>query len=106
MKHSSIYIKKGDAIIVRVGKSRGKRGTVARVLPSRGMLVVSGVNVYKKHIRPKRQGEKGQLVELPRPLRIANVALFCARCNRGVRVGSRIDSGKKTRFCRLCSQAI
>lgn len=106
MKHSSIYIKKGDAVIVRVGKNRGKRGTVARVLPSRGTLVVNGVNVYKKHVRPKRQGEKGQLVELPRPLRISNVALFCTRCDRGVRVGSKIERGKKTRICRRCSQAI
>lgn len=106
MKHSSTHIKKGDAVIVRVGKSRGKRGTVARVLPARGAVVVNGVNVYKKHVRPKRQGEKGQLVELPRPLRIANVALFCTRCDRGVRVGSKVERGKKTRFCRRCNQAL
>ncbi|MDO8470023.1 MAG: 50S ribosomal protein L24 [bacterium] len=99
-------IKKGDTIIVRIGKNRGKKGTVARMLPSRGLILVSGVNLYKKHVRPKKQGEKGQLVELMRPLQLSNVALFCSNCGRASRVGYRVDGAKKVRFCRRCSVAL
>jgi len=99
-------IRKGDTVIVRIGKNRGKKGTVARVLPSRGLILVSGVNLYKKHVRPKKQGEKGELVELMRPLRASNVALFCQNCGRASRVGYRVDGAKKVRFCRRCSVAL
>lgn len=99
-------IKKGDTIIVRVGKNRGKKGTVGRVMPSRGLVLVNGVNLYKKHVRPKKQGEKGELVELMRPLRAPNVALFCSNCGRAARSGHRIDGTKKVRFCRRCSVAL
>lgn len=99
-------IKKGDTVIVRIGRNRGTKGTVARMLPSRGLILISGVNLYKKHVRPKKQGEKGELVELMRPLRASNVALFCASCGRASRVGYRVDGAKKVRFCRRCSVAL
>lgn len=98
-------IKKGDTIIVCVGKNRGKKGTVARVLPVRGMVLVNGVNLYKKHVKPKKQGDKGELVELMRPLKAANVALFCSNCSRASRVGHRVEGKNKVRFCRRCAVA-
>ena len=99
-------IRRGDTIVVRAGKNRGKRGTVARLLSARGLVVVDGVNLYKKHVRPKRQGEKGQTVELPRPLRLSAVLPVCAACDRGVRVGYRTEGKAKVRFCRRCRAAV
>lgn len=100
------HIKKGDTVEVLRGKDRKKTGKVVKVDHEKGRLMVEGVNVYKKHVRPKRQGEKGEIVEVSRALPIPAVAVFCSDCGRGVRVGFEIKEGVKTRFCRKCGKKI
>lgn len=99
-------IKKGDKVIVLSGKSRDARGKVARALPASGRLVVEGVNLAKRRQRPRKQGEKGQVVEVAMPLAVSNVALYCDQCGRGARVGYRLTAGKKSRICKRCSKEI
>lgn len=99
-------IKKGDTVAMRKGKDRGKSGKVLRVDPASGRMVVEGLNLVKKHVRPRRQGEKGQLVAVPRAVAPGNVALFCTHCNRAVRVGFRVEREKKTRACKRCGNAL
>ncbi|MBI2113297.1 MAG: 50S ribosomal protein L24, partial [Candidatus Wildermuthbacteria bacterium] len=84
-------IKKGDNVLVAAGKDKGKKGKVAKVFPQENMVLVEGVLIRKKNIRPKRQGEKGQTVLVPTPLHASNVELFCATCNTGVRAGYKIE---------------
>ena len=97
-------IKKGDTIQIITGKDRGKTGKILAVYPDRDRILVEGVNVYKKHVRPRRQGEKGEIVSLPRPLHASNSMLVCPRCGKSTRVGRRIDETGKAavRYCRRC----
>lgn len=99
-------VKKGDTVHVIKGKDRGKSGKVLHIDLGRGRLTVEKLNLAKKHVRPRRQGEKGELVEVPRPMAVANVMLSCPHCGRGVRVGYRVESGRKVRVCRRCKAAL
>ncbi|RMD58938.1 50S ribosomal protein L24 [Candidatus Parcubacteria bacterium] len=105
-------IKKGDKVKILAGKDKGKSGKVLQVFPSRQRASVEGVNLLIKHLRPRRQGEKGQRVEFPAPLHISNLMLICPKCNKPTRVGylvNEVDSGvekkkkkKKLRQCKRC----
>ena len=95
-------IRKGDDVIVTVGKDKGKRGTVLRIVDTRH-LVVEGVNRVKKHQRPNPvKGQTGGIADKDMPIDISNVALLCSACGP-TRVGYRLDDeGKKVRVCRKC----
>jgi large subunit ribosomal protein L24 len=99
-------IKKGDNVKIISGKDRGKTGKVIRVDINNGKLSVEGLNLFKKHVRPKRQGEKGETVQLPRPMNVSNVMLLCSSCHKATRVGFRMNGEKKTRYCKKCQAAI
>ncbi len=66
-------IKKGDNVKILAGKDRGKTGKIIKVLPKHGKVVVEGLNMVKKHVRPKKEGEKGEIVEIPASIHISNV---------------------------------
>ncbi len=97
-------IKKGDNVIIQKGKDRGKSGKVIRVLNNEMKVIVEGLNLFKKHVRPKRQGEKGETVNVARPISVANVALECTHCKKGVRVGIRREKNIIMRVCKKCDQ--
>lgn len=101
-------IKKGDTVEVIAGDDRGTRGTVHRVMPKERRLVVSGVNMVKKHQR--RTGDvrtQVGIIEREAPVDISNVALVCPRCNKASRVGYRImEDGSKVRVCKSCDETI
>lgn len=99
-------IKKGDIVKILIGKDKGKTGKVIKVDPGAARLTVEGLNLYKKHVRPKRQGEKGEVVQLPRPIEISNAGLICPHCKKVVRVGYRRQDNIKVRYCRKCGQII
>ena len=103
-------IKKGDTVEVISGDDWGLRGTVQRMLPKEGRLVVAGVNTVKKHQRPMRAG-RGQvqpgIIEFEAPVQISNVMLVCPRCDERTRVGfTRQEDGRKVRVCKKCGEAI
>ena len=98
-------IKTGDNVLVIAGKDRGKKGKVVRTLPREAKIVVEGVNVRKKHIRAKKAGQKGQVVEMAFALSISNVKILCVKCQKATRVGYRIDGKIKTRVCKKCGDA-
>lgn len=96
-------IKKGDQVKIISGKDRGKTGAVIRVLPEDGKITVEGLNLYKKRVRPKAQGQKGEMVLVPRPLQASKTMIVCASCKKPTRVGYRfMDNGQKVRYCRKC----
>ena len=100
-------IKKGDTIKVISGASRGKTGKVLKVDLDANRVTVEGVNLRKKHVRPKKQGQKGQLIEFPAPLHISKAMLVCSKCGKATRVGLAVKEGeKKRRMCKKCGQAI
>jgi large subunit ribosomal protein L24 len=99
-------IKKGDTILITAGKDRGRKAKVITVFPQRGKIVAEGINLRKKHIKPKKSGEKGQIVELPGPFDISDVKLICPKCGKSIRVGYKIEGKKKYRACKKCGQEI
>lgn len=96
-------IKKGDIVLVLSGKDKGKRGKVQKVFTAQNRLVIEGVNVRKRRVRPRRQGEKGQTIETAIPIHASNVLLVCGQCQRPTRIGAPMHEGKKVRVCKKCS---
>lgn len=99
----NIKIKKGDLVKILSGKDKGKTGKVIRVDKVNNRISVDGVNVYKKHARPKRQGEKGEVVLVTRPFNISNASLVCSSCGKNVRAAFRFENKRKTRYCKKCN---
>lgn len=97
-------IKKGDQVLIISGKDRTKKGKVLRSFPKEGRILVEGINMRKKHQKPKKSGEKGQIVELPGLIQVSNVKLICSKCGKAVRVGYKLIAGKKVRVCKKCEQ--
>jgi len=98
-------LKKGDNIIVNAGKDKGKKGKILKVLKDRDAVIVEGVNMRKKRQRPKKQGEKGQTIEIAHPIHVSNVQIFCPACGKGVRLGAS-DGKKKGRVCKKCGKEL
>ena len=99
-------IKKGDQVLIISGKDRGKKSKVIRALPKKEYVFIEGANLRKKHARPKKKGEKGQIVEMPGPVHISNVKLLCPKCGKPTRAGYKIVDKKKFRICKKCGQEI
>ncbi len=102
----ALKIRRDDTVMVIAGKDRGKTGKVRQVLPKEGRVLVEGVNIVKKHVKP-RPGQPGGIIEMERPIHISNVMLVCPHCNRPSRVGFRfLADGSKVRYCKKCHEVI
>lgn len=99
-------IKKGDTVKILAGKDRGATGKVVNSYPLESRVAVEGVNVVKKHARPKRQGQKGEIVNVPRPFPASRAMLVCPNCKFPTRVGFRMDGPRKVRYCKKCKATI
>lgn len=99
-------IKKGDTVLVISGKDRGKKGKILKAFPKERRVLIEGVNLKKKHQKPKKTGEKGQIIEKPAPISVSNAKLICSKCNKAVRVGYKIAGKKKYRICKKCNKQI
>lgn len=100
-------IHKNDIVKLISGNDKGKQGKVLAVFPESGRIVVEGVNIKKKHVRPKQQGKKGELVRIPAPFPVSRAMLMCGKCSKQVRVGyKKSDSGQKARVCKKCGAEI
>jgi large subunit ribosomal protein L24 len=99
-------IKKGDKVQIMAGKDRGKQGEVLRVIPVTEKVLVKGVNVMKRHMRAKREGEKGERIEKEVPLHVSNVMLVCPHTNKPTRIGYKIEGGEKIRMSKKSGKAI
>jgi large subunit ribosomal protein L24 len=99
-------ILKGDKVKVLIGKDKGREGVVVRSFPKKSNVVVEGLNIFKKHIKPT-QGKAGGIVEKERAIHISKVILICPECKKTTRVGYKIDkSGEKYRICKKCQAVI
>ncbi len=98
-------IKRNDTVLVIAGDDRGARGQVLRVIPKENRVVVAGVNIVKKHQRPRPTGRSqvGGIIEFEAPIHISNVMLICPKCGQPTRVGFVVEpGGRKLRQCKRC----
>ncbi|MBI4135200.1 50S ribosomal protein L24 [Candidatus Uhrbacteria bacterium] len=98
--------KRGDTVKVITGASKGKTGKVLKVARPQERIVVEGINLRKKHTRPRKQGQKGQMIEFPAPLHLSNVMLVCPKCNKTTRISVTLQGEKKKRVCKRCKGVI
>src|SRR4030042_6049963 len=95
-------IHKNDQVLITSGKERGKKGKVLNVFTQESKIVVEGVSMRKKNAKPKKSGEKGQVVHVPAAFSVANAALICPKCGKPTKVGCKILDKKKYRVCKKC----
>ncbi len=101
-------IRKGDEVIVLTGKDKGRRGTVARVIPEKDRVIVDGVNLVKKHTKPNPNlGVAGGIVDKEMPIHISNVAVFNSETGKADRIGFKtLEDGKKVRYFKSNGEAV
>ena len=98
---SKMHVKKGDEVVVINGKYRGKRGKIVEASPSEGKVIVEGVNIVTKHVKPRKMGEPGGLIKAESALYADKVQVICPKCGRPTRTGSKINAkGQKVRTCK------
>lgn len=101
---ANLHIKKGDTVVVLSGDDKGVIGEVIATSPAEGKVLVKGANMIHKHVKPRRQGESGGIVDAEGAIYASKVALYCTTCKKGVRVKVEIVDGKKVRVCAKCGR--
>ena len=98
----NLHIKTGDTVIVLSGDSKGVKGEVIAVSPAEGKVIVKGANIIHKHVKPRKQGETGGVIDAEGAIYASKVALYCENCGQGVRSKVDFEDGKKVRVCAKC----
>ena len=99
---AKLNIKTNDTVIVLSGDDKGVKGKVIAASPKEGKVIVEGANVVHKHVKARRQGETSSIVDTEGAIYASKVALYCPKCEKGVRTHDQIIDGKKVRTCAKC----
>ena len=99
-------IKKGDTVQVLSGNDKGKKGEVLEIIPKDSKVVVKGVNVRKKHSKPRKQGEEGGIISIECAIDSSKVNVVCSKCGKSARIGYKTEKDKKVRICKKCGTII
>ena len=100
-------IRKNDEVLISLGRDRGKKGKVLICMPDKDRLIVEGVNMIKRHMKPTAAVRQAGIVEKEAPIHVSDVKLICKKCNQPTRVGFRfLEGGGKVRVCKKCQEVI
>ena len=99
-------IKTGDTVIVLSGDDKGATGKVIAVSPKENKVIVEKVNMIHKHVKPRKQGDEGGIIDAEGAIYASKVALYCSNCKQGVRVKHQMDGDKKIRVCAKCGKEL
>jgi large subunit ribosomal protein L24 len=102
----SLRIKKNDRVVVIAGKNRGVVSRVLYVIPKKNRAVVENVNIVKRHTRARGPNQPGGIVEREAPIHISNLMLYCEKCKKGVRFGTKVEGETKQRVCKGCGSIL
>jgi len=97
-----LKLKKGDEVEVLIGKDKGRKGKIEQILASEGLVIVGGVNIYKRHKKTMSLNKPGGIIEVAKPLAVSKVALVCPHCGKKTKVGIKVAGSSKQRFCKKC----
>ena len=95
-------IKKDDKVVVLSGKDKGKEGKVLTAMPKDNKVIVEGVSVASRHMKPRKQGDQGGIIKMETPIYASKVMVVCPKCGKPTRVAHKIADGKKLRVCKKC----
>ena len=101
-----LKIKKGDQVKVLRGKDKGRTGKVEKTDAKKNQIIVAGINVVKKHVKPQGEKQPGGIVEINKPLHFCKVILICPKCKKTTRVGFEISGKTKKRICKKCKEIL
>ena len=103
---NKMSIRKDDLVVVLSGKDKGKQGKVLGTVPGSLKVVVEGINMVTCHVKPRKQGEEGGIIQRETPIYASKVMLVCPKCGKPTRVGHTVIDGEKVRACKKCGAAI
>ena len=103
---ANLHIKKGDTVVVLSGDDKGVKGEVIAASPEEGKVIVKDANIIHKHVKPRKQGESGGIIDAEGAIYASKVALYCPNCKKGVRTHVQVVDGKKVRVCAKCGKQI
>ena len=95
-------IKKGDTVQILSGNDKGKTGEVLEVIPKADKIIVKGINIRKKHVKPRKQGEEGGIISIESAIPSAKANVVCSKCGKATKVGYSEEKDKKIRICKKC----
>ena len=103
----SLHVKKGDTVVILSGDDRGKKGKVLEVSPKEGKVIVEGLNMVKKHVKPRKMGDPGGIIEAEGAMYASKVMVICPHCNKPTRVGhQKTGEETKVRICKRCKDVL
>ena len=101
-----MFVRKDDQVVVLSGRDKGKEGKVLAAMPKEDKVIVEGVSVASKHVKPKKQGEQGGIIKVETPIYASKVMVVCPKCGKPTRVAHKIEGDKKVRACKKCGAAL
>ena len=99
-------IRKGDTVQILSGNDKGKTGEVLETIPKTSRIIIKGINIRKKHIKPKKQGEEGGIVPVECSIHSSKANVVCPKCGKATRIAMKVEDGKKVRVCKKCGAII
>ena len=101
---ANLHVKTGDTVVVLSGDDKGAQGEVIAVSREEGKVIVKGANIIHKHVKPRKQGESGGIIDAEGAIYASKVAIYCPDCKKGVRIHHNVVDGKKIRVCAKCGK--
>lgn len=98
--------KKNDTVKVTIGKDKGRTGKIEKIFPKTAQAQVSGINMFKKHMKRRDEKNPGGIMDMTRPISVSKIALVCPSCNKPTRIGYIVSKNDKVRVCRKCGKKI
>lgn len=105
--NKKVHVKTGDTVVVLSGSEKGKKGKVMAVSPKEGKVIIEKVNLVKKHVKPRKMGDQGGIVEAEGAMYASKVQIVCPRCGKATRIAHKIlEDGSKERICKKCGESL
>ncbi|MDO8486085.1 MAG: 50S ribosomal protein L24 [Candidatus Staskawiczbacteria bacterium] len=99
-------VKKNDKVLIIAGKDKGRTGKIIKSFLKERMVLVEGINLKKKHVKAKKQGEKGQVISVSSAISVSNVKIICPKCGKATRIAYSLEKKEKHRICKKCNSQI
>jgi len=100
----SVHVRTNDTVIILSGKDKGKQGKVLAVSPKENKIIVEGCNMIKKHVKPRKMGDKGGIVDAESAMYACKAMLVCPKCGKPTRVAHKVNADGKVRVCKKCGE--
>ena len=97
-----LHVRRDDTVVIVSGDDKGKKGKVLEVSPKEGKIIVEGVNIVKKHVKPRPPQENGGIVEAEGPFYASKAQLYCSKCKQATRAKAKVEGDNKVRVCAKC----